>query len=144
MKNKSSIIKKRWILLACGLASILFGVTVYMNLPAGEPDLSMLMGMFSGVGAAFLAVSARGFFLNAMMTPEQKRQSEIDSKDERNILISRKAYVVSNVVTGAFFAVSSFILVGLGNRVAAYFCIGGMYLQIFSQALAQIYYKKKM
>ena len=144
MKNKMLIMNWRWALLICGLVSILFGVVAYKSLPAEEHSLIMLTGMFSGVGTAFFAVGVRGFVLNKKLTPEQKRQAEIDSKDERNVMITGKAYIISSVVTSAFFVISSFVLVGLGNRVAAYFCIAGMYFQVISRALAQIYYRKKL
>ena len=144
IKKSAMVIKLRWMLFIVGLISIIFGVAVYTQLPAEEHNLIMLMGMFTGLGAAFATIGAYGFILNARMTPEQKRQSEIELKDERNVLISGKAYKVSGVVTTAFFVVSAFVTVGLGYRGTAYLCIGGMYLQIISMALAQIYYKKKI
>ncbi|MDR0469213.1 MAG: hypothetical protein LBH09_04500 [Peptococcaceae bacterium] len=144
IKRKAMIINLRWILVVSGLISVLFGIVVNQALPENEHDLIMLMGMFVGLGSAFITVGIIGFVLNARMTPEQKRQEEIDRKDERNIMICGYAYKISSIATSVFFAVSSFVLVGLGNRLAAYFCIGGMYLQIITQALAQMYYQKKM
>ena len=144
IKNQAFIMNLRWVMLVGGIISILFGVLAHMNLPVEDHNLQMLTGMFTGCGTAFLAIGAYGFILNARMTPEEKRQVEIDRKDERNAMICGKAYTVSGNVTSVFFAVSSFVLVGLGNRGAAYLCIGGMYLQIISMALAQLYYQKRM
>lgn len=143
-KNKTIIMNQRWILLIGGLISIIFGVAVYRMLPAEEHNLSMLMGMFTGVGAAFLTIGAVGFIMNARMAPEQKRQMEINYKDERNVVIRGKAYKVSGIAASVFFAVSSFVMVALGNRSAAYLCISGMYVQIIVMAIAQMYYQKKM
>jgi uncharacterized membrane protein len=144
IKNKAMIMNLRWVLLIGGLISFIFGVAVYRTLPADAHDVTMLMGMFTGLGSAFLAVGAVGLVMNLKMTPEQKRQMEIDQKDERNVIICGKAYKVSGIVTSICFAVTSFVMVAMGNRFTAYLCIGGMYVQIISMAVAQLYYQKKM
>jgi uncharacterized membrane protein len=144
IKNKATIINFRWIFLAGGLISILFSIVFYLNMPAENNDLIMLTGMFAGLGTAFISIGAYGFVMNARMTPEQKRQAEIDMKDERNQLINGKACKVACVVASVFFAVSAFVMVAFGNRTAAYLCIGGMYVQILTMMIAQLYYKRKL
>ena len=144
IKKTAMIMNLRWLFVVGGLISIIFSVAVYTQLPADEHDLIMLMGMFTGLGAAFVTIGAYGFILNARMTPEQKQQAKNELKDERNVMIRGKAFQVSGIVTTAFFTVSAFALVGLGHRSMAYMCIGGMYLQIISLALAQMYYQKKI
>jgi vacuolar-type H+-ATPase subunit I/STV1 len=143
-KNKAMIRGMRWVMLVCGLFSVIIGLAVHQYLPSGEQNLIMLMGMLVGTGSAFITVAAYGFVMNARMTPEQKKQSEIDLKDERNIMIRGKALKASSIATSVFFTGSAFVMVGLGHRAAAYLCIGGMYIQVIAMALAQMYYQKKM
>lgn len=136
--------KVRWAMVVGGLLFILFGVFVYLPLPEGEHNLSMLMGMFSGAGTGIFAVGMVAVVQNRRMTPAQKRQVEIDCKDERNIAIQGKAFYISGCVAAIFFISAAFLLVGLGYRVPAYLVLGGLCLQVISLFAAEQYYRKHM
>ena len=143
-KNFIIIRNMRWPIFISGLVSAVFGVAVYLYLPEYEHNLNMLMGMFTGFGAACIAISILGFVRNARMSSAQKKQEEIDFKDERNVMIRGKVSKISSINTIIFFTVVSFVMIAVGNRTAAYLCIAGLYVQLFSQVFAQMYYQKKL
>lgn len=145
MFYKLGLLRKfRWAFVIVGIISAVFGIVSYSTMPSEDPNFSMLMGMFTGMGSAFVVAGVIVIILNRKMTPEQLKQLEIEKKDERNTAIQGKALLVSNIVTALFFAVSAFVLVGLGNRTAAYLVLGGLYLQLFSIIFASRHYQKKM
>lgn len=145
MLCKMSIARRiRWIMVAVGIVSIVFSIYTYIGLPEDEHDLIMLMGMFTGFGAAFLVLGIINVIKTRRMTREQLKQEEIERNDERTVAVNGKAYTVSSIITSVFLAVSAFALVGLGYRVAAYIVIGGLYLQIISLLVATRYFQKRM
>lgn len=137
--------RKYWMLLiVIGVISLAFGVVMQQGLTEDEHDLSMLMGMFTGMGAAFTVVGTIRLIRLKMVSPEKLKQEEIERNDERNVQILRLAYTVACVTSTILFTVLAFVFVCLGYRTPALITIGALYVQVLAFFLANIYYRKKM
>lgn len=130
--------------IAIGIISIVFGTVSTLRLPDDVHDLSMLMGMFTGMGTAFIAIGIIRLIHLKVAPPEKLKQEEIELNDERNIQILRIAYTVANVTSTILFAVMAFVFVFLGYRTPALISIGAIYVQLLAFFIAYKYYGKKM
>jgi uncharacterized membrane protein len=127
-----------------GCISLVFGVVANFFVPDQQHDLSMLMGMFTGVGIAFIGIAVFQWVRSKVSSPEKLKQQEIDRNDERNIQIQRASSTASNLVSALLFAVMAFVLVFLGYRTAALISIGALYVQVFTFMAAHRYYSNRM
>jgi hypothetical protein len=84
--------KYNTVLLAVGVVSLVFGLVGHFSGLYETGKEAMLMGMFTGIGFAFIAVSAIILIRKKLMPAEKKKQEDIMLKDERNIMILNKAY----------------------------------------------------
>lgn len=131
-------------LLIVGMISLLFGVVGYKSGWSSTGNEEMLLGMFTGLGAAFAATSIFRLLRRKFSSAEKLKQEEIDLKDERNIQILRVAYTVANTAASLLFAVLTFVFVWLDYRVPAFITIGALWIQAIVFFLAYIYFSKKM
>ena len=142
--NKYKNRKFNFILIIVGLFSLLFGV-INFSLGIDEShNSSMLMGMFSGLGASFIVIGVIQFIRPKVVSSEKLKQEEIDSNDERNIQLMRIAYTVSSVSATIIFAILSFLFLWLGYRVPAFIAVGCIYVQLLVYIIAHKYYSTKM
>lgn len=135
---------KFWALIVVGAISLLFGIVNAINLPDDAHNMNMLMGMFTGVGAAFIVLGIVQLVYLKLAPPEKLKQNKIDQSDERNIQILRLAYTYACIASTILFAVMAFVFVYLGYRIPAFISIGALYVQVLVFFIANIYYKKKM
>lgn len=131
-------------LVAIGFITLIFGVVVYKDLPDSEHNMSMLMGMFSGLGSAFMAIGIVKLIHYRRTPAEKLKQEEIELKDERNIQILRIAYTIANTTATILFGLMAFIFVWLDYRIPAFISIGALYIQIITFFISYKYYNKKM
>jgi len=133
-----------WVMVAVGIVSAAFGIVKYRFLPDDAHNLSMLTGMFTGLGSA-LSFSGLFLLVRQWFTPaEKRRQEEIERNDERNQLITALAFQASAIVSILCMGVMAFVFVGLGYPIPAYIVIGGLYVQLAAMLLAKRIYLKKM
>lgn len=134
-----------WIfLIGVGLVSFLFGILSRRNLTEEMHDLNMLMGMFTGLGAAFVVVGTFRLLHRKLTPPEKLKREHNERYDERSIQILRIAYTFASVASSVLFAGMAFLFVYLGYRVPAMVCLAALYLQVFVFFLAYSYYNRKM
>jgi hypothetical protein len=135
---------KFMVLILAGAISLAFGIINAIDLPESEHDLNMLMGMFTGVGAALIAIGVIRLVRLRLVSPEKLKQGRIEQTDERNVQILRIAYTYACVASTVLFAVMAFLFVYLGYRTPAFISIGALYIQILVFFIASAYYRKKM
>lgn len=137
--------KRYWyLILLAGFVSLAFGLIGVLRDPEMSGDGAMLLGMFTGMGAAFAGVSIVRL-LHMRFAPAKKlKQEEINLKDERNIQVIRASYAVSNTAATILFAVMAFVFVWLGYRIPAFIAVGAMWLQIVVFLISHRVLNKKM
>lgn len=131
-------------LILVGAISCIFGWFTHTTLPEDAHSLNMLMGMFTGAGAAFVVIGVVMLIRLAIISPAKLKLRQIEQSDERNVLLAKSAYAVAGMAATILFAVMAFVFVGLGYPVPAYIAMGAMYAQLAVFALARRYYSKKM
>lgn len=136
---------KYWkVVLGVGIITLVFGLLATKSLDTDARNISMLKGMFTGLGTAFTVIGGIKLLQNKLSPEEKLRAKEIDLKDERNIQLTRISFSVSSTVATILFAAMAYLLVALDYIIPAFICIGAMYIQIFSFFIARRYYSKKM
>lgn len=130
--------------LIVGMISMLFGIVGYKSGWSSAGNGDMLLGMFTGLGAAFAATSIYRLLHRKLSSAEKLKQEEIDLKDERNVQILRVAYTVANTAASLLFAVLTFVFVWLDYRVPAFITIGALWIQVIVFFLSYAYFSKKM
>ena len=131
-------------LILVGAVSCIFGWVAHTTLPEDAHSLNMLMGMFTGAGAAFVAIGAVMLIRLAVISPGKLKLKQIEQSDERNVQITKSACAVAAMAATILFAVMAFVFVGLGYPVPSYIAMGGMYVQLLVLAIARRYYSRKM
>jgi hypothetical protein len=131
-------------LVAIGFITMIFGVVMYKGNPESEHNISMLMGMFSGIGGAFMAIGIVKLIHNKRTPAEKLKQEEIEIRDERNLQILRIANSIANTTATILFGLMAFIFVWLDYRTPAFISIGAMYIQMLAFFIAYKYFNKKM
>lgn len=104
----------------------------------------MLLGMFTGFGAAWIVVGIIAICRNKFMSKEKLRKEEINLKDERNIQIYRMSFTNANFACSVIFALMAFLFVGLGYKIPGLISIGALWVQTFVFLVSYFYYSKKM
>lgn len=127
-----------------GVISMVFGVVGYWSNPDLPGNSSMLLGMFSGLGCAFIVISVIQLLRNKFSSAEKLKQSQINMKDERNIQILRASYTVTYVASTILFAVMAFVFVWLNYMVPAFIAIGAIWVQVIVFLISYNYLSKKM
>ncbi|MBU5674866.1 hypothetical protein KQI88_00360 [Alkaliphilus sp. MSJ-5] len=132
------------VLIVVGIVTLVFGIVYYSNLPKDAHNMSMLMGMFSGTGGAFVAIGVIKLIQHKRTAPEKLRQKEIELKDERNIQILRIAYTIANLTATILFIIMAFVFVWLDYKTPAFISLGAMYIQLLAFFIAYKYFNSKM
>lgn len=133
-----------WMITIVGIISLVFGIVCYKGLPADAHNMSMLMGMFTGLGSAFVVIGIVKL-IHYKRTPADKLKIEqIELNDERNIQVLRGACTIANTVATILFAVMAFVFVALGYRIPAFISIGAMYIQLLVFIIGYRYFNSKM
>lgn len=139
-RNKKIVIS----LIIVGIISLAFGVLTFGTLSKDDHDLSMLMGMFSGMGSAFIVMGIIFLIRIKIISPEKLKQEAIEQSDERNIQILRASFSTGNTVAIVLLAIMAFVFVWLGYRVPSFISIGAIYVDAIATLISYNYYSKKM
>jgi len=131
-------------LVIVGAISLVFGIIGHKVSLASTGNEDMLLGMFSGLGATFVATGTIRLFRNKFTSKEKLKQEEIDLKDERNVQILRAAYTITNVASSILFALLAFVFVWLNYRTPAFIAIGALWIQVIVFFISYCYFSKKM
>ena len=131
-------------LVVVGIISFIFGIVVNIGVPDEMDNINMLMGMFTGVGSAFIAIGIFKLIHYKKTSAEKLKQEKIELKDERNIQLLRIACSVSNTAGYILFAIMAFVFVALDYRIPAFICIGALYVQFLAFLISYKYYSRKM
>jgi len=131
-------------LVVVGIISFIFGIVGNIGVPDEADNISMLMGMFTGVGSAFVAIAIFKLIHYKRTSVVKLKQEEIELKDERNIQILRIACSVSNTTGYVLFAIMAFVFVALDYRIPAFICLGALYVQVLVYFISYKYYCGKM
>lgn len=140
--NKST--KYQIVSLAVGAISFLFGIIGHYNNFATSGNESMLLGMFTGFGAAWIILGIIFLLRNKFMSKEKLKQEQINLKDERNVQIYRASFANANTACTVLFALMAFLFVGLGYRVPGLIAVGALWVQTVVFLVSHFYYSKKM
>ncbi|MDR0885605.1 MAG: hypothetical protein LBN22_04460 [Clostridiales Family XIII bacterium] len=136
------------LLLIVGIASIVLGICLFVSVPESAHGLSSLAGILTGMGAVFTVFGICSLIKHAKLTPEQKRQLAIEANDERNVMVTGKAFVISSItgialcfiVGVVFFALDN---IDIENVVVGYAFIACMFVQTVTFVAAHSYYNRK-
>lgn len=133
-----------WAFIFVGAISLVFGIVAHNNLPEDVHHLDMLMGMFSGAGAALVGIGIVQLIRLKLMPAEKLKREEIELKDERNVQLLQISFTISSVAATILLAIMAFLFVGLNYQVPAYICIAAVYLQLIVFLIVHRHYSKKM
>lgn len=117
-------------LIVIGILSLVFGVVFKNFVSEDAHNLSMLAGMLSGIGGAFIAIGTIRLIKFKTSTPEKLKANEIELKDERNIQLLRATYTIIAVTSIILFALMSFIFLLLNYIIPAWIAIGCIYIEV--------------
>lgn len=117
-------------LIGVGILSIIFGIIFDANIPEDAHNLSMLAGVLTGMGAAFIGVSVVRLIKVKISTPEKLKAEEIEKKDERNIQILRKSYTIVAISSVFLFVVIALLFLAMNYMIPAFIALGCMYIEI--------------
>lgn len=142
---KSVKSSKYWgALVLAGVLTLIFSIIAYQGIANDAPNVSMLKGMFFGLGTAFTVIGSVKLIQNRKTPAEKLKAQEIALKDERNIQILRIAYSIASTVATILFGIMAFIFVGLNFIIPAFISLGAMYIQLLVFFIAYKYYNRKM
>jgi Ca2+/Na+ antiporter len=142
---KSIKSNKFWVtLVGVGIISFIFGLVGNMGVPDEAGNISMVMGMFTGLGSAFIAIGIVKLIHYKRSSAIKLKQEEIELKDERNIQILRVAGSVANATASALFAIMAFVFVFLDYRIPAFVCLGALYVHLLVFFISYKYYSSRM
>lgn len=131
-------------LVVVGIISFIFGIIGNIEVPDEADNISMLMGMFTGLGSAFIAIGIVKLIHNKRSSVIKLKQEEIELKDERNIQILSTAGSIANTTASGLFAIMAFVFVALDYRIPAFICLGALYVQWAAFFISYKYYSSKM
>ncbi len=117
-------------LIGIGILSLVLGIIFKANIPENSHNLSMLSGMLTGIGGAFIVVGLIRFIKFKTSSPEKLKAEEIEKRDERNILIFRKSYTLVAVSSIFLFIAIIFLFLALDYMIPAFIAIGCLYVEI--------------
>ena len=117
-------------LIGIGILSFVLGIIFKANIPESSHNLSMLSGMLTGIGGAFVVVGLIRFIKFKISSPEKLKAEEIEKRDERNILIFRKSYTLVAVSSIFLFIAITFLFLALDYMIPAFIAIACLYVEI--------------
>lgn len=117
-------------LIGVGILSVIFGIIFDANIPDDAHNLSMLSGVLTGMGAAFIAVSVVRLIKVKISTPEKLKAEEIEKKDERNIQILRTSYTIVAISSVFLFVAIALLFLAMNYMIPAFIALGCMYIEI--------------
>ena len=115
--------KSSVIMLIAGIVLAAFGLLKQFTLPETAHVMSRLMGMFFGLGSAFVGISAIHLIQLKISSPEKLKWRQIEEKDERNIQITRIAYTIASISASIMFAGLVFLFTAMGSIKESYICL---------------------
>lgn len=131
-------------LLFVGVVLATFGIINQALLSESANNMSRVMGIFTGMGSAFVGVAIIKLVHQKRTSPEKLREEEIELKDERNVSILRNAYTTSSVAASIMFAILVILFSAIGSVMESYICLAALLIQQGVFLIAHRYYSKKM
>jgi len=136
--------KKKWFfaaLLVLGVA--LIGLSLLFASEADKAVQGVMLGIGSGLTG--MSVSNLGMIRQMEKNPHLAKQADIESKDERNMMIRAKAKSASADITRWFILALAFVLILINAPLWATLCVVGVYLLYHVLALVFMgRYQKEM
>jgi hypothetical protein len=138
------MLKKAWVygaLLIAGLA--LMGLSFLF----GAESVKAVQGVMMGVGAGLTGVSGANLLMKRYENqhPDVAKQSEIESKDERNVMIRAKARAAAGNVLQWFIIGLAFVMILLDAPLGYTLAAVGVYLAYHVlSAVFMVRYQKQM
>jgi len=136
--------KKKWIfasLLIAGLA--LIGLSFLFLTEAQKAIQGIMLGI--GTGLMGMSISNLGIIRQMEKNPELAKQADIESKDERNIMISAKAKAASADITRWFIIALAFVMILIDAPLWTTLCVISVFLLYHVLALVfMVRYQKEM
>lgn len=137
--------KKHFIFMVIiGVIFFVFGVFYYRILPEEAHNLSMLSGMFSGFGGAFIAMGVINLIRLRLISPEKLKIEENERNDERNIQLLRISYTMAEVSSIFLFAIMAFIFIWLDYKIPAFISMGALFINAAVMLISYHVYSKRM
>ena len=138
------MLKKTWVygaLLALGFA--LIGLSFLFSAESTKAVQGVMLGIGSGLMG--MSISNLGMIRHMKKNPHLVKEAEIESKDERNVMIRAKAKAASADITRWFIIALAFVLILIDAPLWTTLCTVGVYL--LYHVLALVYmarYQKEM
>lgn len=125
--------------------ALLFGMGITNEFLAFLNTDSFMDGVYSGVGAAIIAVTIRGILKNRKLLKDAKmlHENRIATYDERRIEITQRAVVMTYSV---FYMIlfAAMLIAGFFNRIIFWCCWMGIILFALVYLTVARYYNKHM
>jgi hypothetical protein len=132
------------ILLFLGVVLAAFGILNQAVLSQSAHISSRLMGMFTGMGFAFIGAGTIRLIHLKFSSPEKLKQEQIDQKDERNVQVLRVSYTITSISSSIMFAGLVFIFTFMGSITESYICLAALQLQVVIFIVVHRYFSKTM
>jgi len=136
--------KKKWlyaVLLIVGVA--LIGLSFLFNTEAAKAVQGVMLGI--GTGLLGMSLSSLGMIRQMEKNPHLAKQADIESKDERNVMIRTKSKAASADITRWFIIALAFVMILIDAPLWAILCTIGVYLLYHVLALVfMVRYQKEM
>jgi len=136
--------KKKWlyaVLLVPGVA--LIGLSFLFNTEAVKAVQGVMLGI--GTGLLGMSLSSLGMIRQMEKNPHLAKQADIESKDERNVMIRTKSKAASADITRWFIIALAFVMILIDAPLWAILCTIGVYLLYHVLALVfMVRYQKEM
>lgn len=138
------MLKKTWVyaaLLALGVA--LIALSFLFSAESTKAIQGVMLGI--GTGLMGMSLSNIGMIRHMKKNPHLAKEAEIESKDERNVMIRAKAKAASADVTRWFIIALAFVLILIDAPLWTTLCVVSVYLLYHVLALVFMgRYQKEM
>ncbi len=119
--------KKKWIFISLLIVGI---ALIGLSFLFGTEAQKAIQGVMLGIGAGLIGMSISNLAVLRQMEkkPELAKQADIESKDERNVMINAKAKAASADITRWFTIALAFVMVLFDAPLWTTLCVIGVFL----------------
>lgn len=133
---------KLWLILGAAGLLVLIGDIVFKDTLTETAE-----GVLSGIGSALMGVSVAKFAIGRMEEkhPKQMKQNQIESKDERNVMIRHKAQALSGLLLQWCVLAAAWVCIIIDGPLWITLTALGVFLgKVFLEIALMAYYQNKM
>lgn len=133
---------KLWMMLVAVGMLVLIGDIVFKDMLTKTAE-----GVLSGIGSGLMGVGMAKFAIGRMEEkhPKQMKQNQIESKDERNVMIRHKAQALSGVALQWCVLAGAWICIIIDGPLWITLTALGVFLgKVFLEIVLMAYYQNKM